>query len=370
MARYAMIMAGGSGTRLWPMSRKQQPKQLIPFLDDGKSLIEAAWDRLDGLVPDDNRLICAGLDHRDGIAAKLGSDMKPSQFLAEPVGRDTLNAVGFGAAVLAQRDPQAVMGVFTADHLIRPVDVFQETVNRGFELAESDDRALVTFGITPTRAETGFGYLQLGEAVDHPTAGARVVDAYREKPDADTAQQFLDAGPDKFLWSSGMFAFKASTMLRAIEKFAPENYAKLMQIARAWQTPEADAVLQDVYPTLKKISIDFAVMEPASTDDDFNVAAVPMSLSWLDIGSWPAFAEICKHDDAGNALAAVRHLLQETKGTLVASSDPNHLIATIGCENLLIIHTPEATLVCNAEHAQAIKQLHADLCELYGDELA
>lgn len=369
MARYAMIMAGGSGTRLWPMSRKEQPKQLIPFLEGGKSLIESAWDRLDGLVPDAHRLICAGLDHRAGIESKL-ADMKRDQFLAEPVGRDTLNAVGFGAAVLAKRDPDAVMGVFTADHLIRPVNVFQETVKRGFKLAESDDKALVTFGIEPTRAETGFGYLELGDAVDHPSANARVVDAYREKPDAETAKQFLDAGPDKFLWSSGMFAFKATTMLNAIKKFAPENHEKLVEIAAAWGTDQGDKLLNDIYPTLEKISIDFAVMEPASEDPEFNVAAVPMSLSWLDIGSWPAFAEICKQDDSGNALAAVRHMLKETRGTLVASSDPEHMIATIGCENLLIIHTPEATLVCNAEKAQAIKQLHAELCEMYGDELA
>ncbi len=368
MARYAMIMAGGSGTRLWPMSRKEQPKQLIPFLEGGKSLIEEAWERLDGLVADEHRLICAGLDHRSGIEKKL-PDMKLKQFLAEPVGRDTLNAVGFGAAVLARQDRDAVMGVFTADHLIRPVDVFQETVTRGFELAEADENALVTFGIEPTRAETGFGYLQLGDAIDHPTAEARVVEQYKEKPDAETAQQYLDAGPSRFLWSSGMFAFRAKTMLRAIEKFAPENYRKLMQIAEAFDTEDGEKVLTEVYPTLEKISIDFAVMEPASTDDSFNVAAVPMSLSWLDIGSWPAFAEICKQDDAGNALAAVRHLLHETRGTLVASSDPEHLIATIGCENLLIIHTPEATLVCNAEKAQAIKQLHADLCDMFGGEL-
>lgn len=361
--RYALIMAGGSGTRLWPMSRADLPKQLIPFIN-GKSLLQLAYERLDGLVPPQNRFICASQRHADLICRSL--NLPREQFLGEPTGRDTLNAVGFSAAVIAQRDPTAVMAVFTADHIIEPTADFQRIVDHGYRLAEQTPNTLVTFGIAPTVAATGYGYLQLGKAIDE---SARVVKQFKEKPDAATAAQYLAAGASRYLWNSGMFVWRAATLLDCIRRYEPSNHAGIAKIGAAWNTPQRDAVLAKEFPTLKKISVDFAVMEPASRDPQVHVAAVPMPLKWLDVGSWPTFAETCRHDGQGNALGTDRALLVETRGSVVASSDSQHLIATIGCDDLIIIHTPDATLVCRKDKAEAIKELHKQVGEKFGKDM-
>ncbi|MGO8751020.1 MAG: mannose-1-phosphate guanylyltransferase [Thermoguttaceae bacterium] len=358
---YAMIMAGGSGTRLWPMSRAELPKQLIPFIE-GKSLLRLALDRFEGMIPSERRYVCAGLSHRQAILSSIPS-LSPAQFLGEPMGRDTLNAVGLSAAVLGAKDPAAILGVFTADHLIEPVEEFQRIIAMGFSLAERCSNALVTFGIEPTGPTTGYGYLELGDPIDDT---ARVVRRFREKPPRATAEEYVKSGPEHYLWNSGMFVWRAATLLDCIGRYEPAVRAGLADVADAWETPHRDEVLQRVYPGLKKISIDFAVMEPASRDPAVRVAAIPMRLRWLDVGSWPAFAETCPHDADGNALAAQRRLLHETRDCLVASSDPEHLIATIGCRDLVVIHTPNATLVCRADMAEKIKDVQKQVETEFG----
>ena len=222
-----------------------------------------------------------------------------------------------------------MIGVFTADHIIEPVEQFHAIVDAGYAMVEKHPETLLTFGIAPTGPATGYGYLELGEALD---GSARRLRQFREKPDLATAQRYFEAGPEQFLWNSGMFVWRAATLLDCIRRYAPENHAGLMRIADAWDSPHRQAVLDEVYPTLKKISVDYAVMEPASRDPAVTVVAIPMPLRWLDVGSWPSFAQTCPHDEQGNALAAGRTLLLDTRGTLAASSDPKHLIAAIGCE--------------------------------------
>jgi mannose-1-phosphate guanylyltransferase len=350
--RYGVIMAGGSGTRLWPMSRAKLPKQLIPFID-GRSLLEVAYDRFGELIPVDRRLVCAGQRHRNVILSAMPS-LEDARFLGEPMGRDTLGAVGFSAAVLVHRDPDAVIGVFTADHLIQPEEEFQRIVAQGFDLVERQPNTLVTFGITPTGPATGFGYLELGDPL---TETSRIVKVFREKPPLEQAEQYFRDGPQHYLWNSGMFVWRAETLLHCIKHYEPGVYEKLIKIGEAWDTASRDEVLQREFPELKKISVDYAVMEPASRDKAIQVAAVPMNLDWLDVGSWPSFAETRSRDEHSNALAAKNYQLLDTSNCLVASSDPDHLITTIGCEDLIVIHTENATLVCRADQAEKIKDL-------------
>ncbi len=361
-------MAGGSGTRLWPMSTRALPKQLIPFIDDGsggsKSLLQVAMDRLEGLVPDERIYVCAGESTREVMLARLPR-LDASRFIAEPMGRDTLNAVGLSAAVLTQVDADATIAVFTADHIIEPIDEFLRIVEQGYELAERGERTLVTFGIEPTHAATGYGYLQLGGPIED-TPGS-VVDRFREKPEQPVAQTYFDAGPTRYLWNSGMFVWKASSVLAAIHQFAPSNYRKLMELGALWGSPAYDTKLAAVYPTLEKISVDFAIMEPASEHEDFTVTAVPMPLKWLDVGSWPSFMETRPGDEQGNAVAGCKAVMLGTRNTLAASDDPDHLITTIGCEDMVIIHTARATLVCRKQDAEQIKQLHQQVGQSVGD---
>jgi mannose-1-phosphate guanylyltransferase len=361
--RYALILAGGSGTRLWPMSRAEMPKQLIPFVE-GRSLLQIAFDRFEGLIPAEQRYVCAGRQHRAAILSGVPT-LRPSQFLGEPLGRDTLSAIGFGAAVLAKEDPEAVIGVFTADQLIEPADEFRQIVAQGYALVERYPNTLVTFGIAPTGPATGYGYLELGESID---AVARVVGQFREKPPLAAAEQYVEQGPDRYLWNSGMFVWRAATLLDCIRRYEPAVRKGLAEVAEAWGTPREEEVLDRVYPTLKKTSIDYAVMERASRDPSVRVAAIPMQLQWLDVGSWPSFAETCPRDDDGNALAGGRHVPYESSGCLVASSDPEHLVATIGCRDLVIIHTKDATLVCPADRAEKIKDLLKEVEARFGGQ--
>jgi len=354
-------MAGGSGTRLWPISRQELPKHLIPFID-GRSLLEIAYDRFGDLIPVDRRYVCAGQRHRDVILSAMPS-LDGSRFLGEPIGRDTLNAVGFSAAVLAARDPDAVIGVFTADHLIQPENEFQRIVADGFSLVENEPETLVTFGITPTAAATGFGYLELGGVID---GNARGVDQFREKPPLEVAEEYFGLGPERYLWNSGMFVWRAQTLLDCIRRYEPDVWEGLMAIAEAWGTPAQDEVLANVFPTLKKTSVDFAVMEPASQDSSVRVAAIPMELEWLDVGSWPSFAKTRPRDENNNALAAENCLVYETANCLIASDQPEHLIATVGCEDLIVIHTDQATLVCRADMAEKIKDVQKTVHERFG----
>jgi mannose-1-phosphate guanylyltransferase len=345
------------------MSRRAQPKQLIP-LSDGHSLLQLALARLEGLVPAPGLYICSSREHRQQILEALDG-FPEDQYIGEPIGRDTLAAIGVSAAVIRRKHPDAVMAVFTADHLIEPVHAFQQTVARGYELVERHPETLVTFGIEPDSASTGFGYLELAQ----PWEGdAYSLKRFQEKPDRETAQRFFEAGPAQFLWNSGMFVWRVSTILECIRRYAQDTFARISRIAEAWGTPEREAVLNRMYAELQKISIDYAVMEPASHDPLVRLAALPMRLRWLDVGSWPAFFKALNADERGNAVSGARAVLLETRRTSIASSDPRHLIAAVGCENLIIVHTDNATLVCRADMAETVKRLHASIREKFGDE--
>ena len=368
--RFALVLAGGSGTRMWPMSRKGQPKQLLPLVG-GKSLLELGLARLDGLVAPGCRFVCGAETMRPAITRMAGG-IPDEQYLGEPVGRDTLAALALGAEVIALSDPDAVIGVFAADHVIEPVEEFRATVAAGYGLVEADPRLLLTFGITPTRPATGYGYLELGRALGASLAGQRRAgrDEVPREAGCDSAARFVEAGAERFLWNSGMFIWRAATFRECVRRFQPDLAAGIATIAEAWNTPRRAQVLEEVYPTLRKISVDYGVMEPSSVDPSVRVAALPLRLEWRDVGSWQSFAETCPTDDAGNALGPGRHLLVDSKGTLAASSDPGHLIAALGCEDLLIVHTPDATLVCRKDRAEDVRKLQERVARELGEPYA
>lgn len=352
--RYAMIMAGGSGTRLWPMSRKSRPKQLLPLIG-GKSLLEIAAMRLEKLVPLKHRLICTGEMYRGEIRRVL-SDFSDEQILGEPMGRDTVNAVGLTAAVLMKQDPEALFAVLTADHLIEPQHEFARAFELGFKTVEDDPSRFVTFSIKPTFAATGYGYVERGEPLAG-FAGAFKAGRFAEKPDIATAESFVKSG--RFNWNSGMFIFHARTFMDALDRYMPENYAGLMRIAEAWHDgTKRQAALNEIYPTLKKISVDFGVMEPASRDPNLTIITIPMNVSWMDVGSWTSYGETLDRDSAGNRTNA-RAIHLDSQNVLAISNDAAHTIATIGCENLIIIRTGEVTLVCHRDAAEKVKELYA-----------
>jgi mannose-1-phosphate guanylyltransferase len=346
-----MIMAGGSGTRLWPMSRRDRPKQLLPFIG-GKTLLELAVTRLEGVLPLPQRLICTAESSRTAIRELL-PDFTDEQIVGEPAGRDTVNAVGVTAAILAKRDPKAIFLVMTADHLIEPQEEFRKAVELGFSIVEDDPSRFVTFAITPTYPSTSYGYVERGESLaDFP--GAFRAKRFVEKPQRPRAEEYLAAGT--FSWNSGMFVFGAAAFLKALEQFMPENHKGLHMIAKAWGTPERDRVLDEVYPNLPRKSVDFAVMEPAAHGKDFPICIVPMRVSWLDVGSWPSFGETLRPDvDANRTNARAAHV--DSHGVLAISEDPQHTIATLGCRDLIIVHTPDATLVCPRGEAERLKEL-------------
>src|SRR4051812_26508116 len=302
--QYGVIMAGGAGTRLWPLSRKAQPKQLLSVIR-GKSLLQLSYERLRGILPPDRIYVCTGEVHRESVQRNL-PELPKENLLGEPEGRDTASAVGFPAAVLHKRDPDAVFAIVTADHVIEPIDTFQNSLKTAFDVVAQQGSTLVTFGIIPTHGHTGLGYIHRGEALGG-FKGAYKVQAFKEKPDKPTADRYVESG--RYYWNSGMFVWRADTVLNELSTHLPAVHAGLIEIGRAWGTPQQQDVLNRVYPTLEKISIDYAVMEPASQHKGrAQVVVVEMPVQWLDVGSWPALAEtldIDEHDNAVDARALV-----------------------------------------------------------------
>lgn len=352
--RYAVIMAGGAGTRLWPLSRLKRPKQLIPLLGK-KSLLELAVERLDGLFKKENILVITSAQYCDQVAEVL-SGIPRENIIGEPEGRDTASAVALSVELISAKDPQAQVAVFSADHIIRPVDCFAEAVNTALDLAQKRPDALVTFGVRPTWPHTGLGYIHCGDQIQD--AVHKVTD-FKEKPDHQTARRYVESG--KHFWNSGMFVWKLSAISNALDEFLPATRQKLAPVGEAAKNnQDIYPHLQKIYPTLEKISIDFAVMEKAR-----EVLMVELKCEWLDVGSWPALEDVSDLDESGNVVLADNAILLESLRSVVVSED-DHLLAVLGMDDCIVVHSKDATLVCNKSESQRIKDLVSLIARQYG----
>lgn len=348
-----VILAGGSGTRLWPRSRQAYPKQFLDFTGQG-TMLQETYRRLTPLAPPQRILVVTNAQYVD-IARRQLPDLPASHVIGEPLPRGTAAAVGLGAALAGHIQPDAIMASVHADHLILKPQAFRDALAAAAEVAERG--SLVTLGIKPTFAHTGLGYVEQGEplpaAADHPVF--RVV-RFVEKPDQPTADRFLADG--RHSWNSGLFAWRVDRIMAEFARHMPELFAGLSEIAAALGTNDADATVQRVFPTLPHQTIDYGIMERA---DD--IAVLPVDIGWTDIGSWATLLEVLESDERGNVIRG-RGLTAtpDTRDTLIYTAT-DRLVATVGVENLVIIDTEDAVLVCPRERAEGVREIVDQLKE-------
>lgn len=340
---YAVIIAGGTGTRLWPLSRKSQPKQALKLIGD-RTMFQHAVDRLAPLFLPERIFV--------GTNAELAALLQPQtpeipaeNFIVEPSGRDSGPAAGLAAVYLHHRDPDAVMVMLTADHFIVDVEQFRSVLSAAADVAS--DGAIATLGIKPTGLDTRFGYIELGEA-QQIVDGFRVYESagFREKPDLKTAQAMVDGG--RHVWNSGMFIWRADRLLAEFARQLPESYAALMRIEGSLGAPDAQRVLEAEWPNLRRVSIDYGIMEHAD-----RVSVIPADIGWSDIGSWGALLDVLPRDEHANVADGLL-LARDAKGCYVRSE---RTVAVIGLEDVVIVDTPDVLLVCPRTRAEEVREL-------------
>lgn len=351
---YAVIMAGGGGTRLWPLSRQKRPKQMLSLFDE-RTLFQTSVGRLAGLFPAERIFVVTVEEQARELHAQT-PEIPFENFLLEPAPRGTASVVGMAALALRQRDPQAVMAVLTADHYIKDESKFRRFLVAAQQVAR--DGYLVTLGIEPTYPATGFGYIQQG-ALLGSYAGLNVYRVLRftEKPDEEHARRML-AGED-YSWNSGMFVWRVESIMAEFERQMPALASTLEKIAAAWDSPERQAVLARLWPQIKPETIDYGVMEQAE-----RVVVIPAAnLGWNDVGSWDSLFDVLPADEHGNIVMGGDHVALDTRQSLVYVEQEHRLIVTIGVEDLVLVDTGDVLLVCRKDQAQRVRQVVASLRE-------
>ena len=349
---HAIVMAGGSGTRFWPASRAALPKQLLPLAGE-RTLLEDTVTRLEGLVPPERVLVVTSARLLDAARRQL-PQVPDAGLVGEPCKRDTAPCIGLAALLVARHDPDATMAVMPSDHVIAPAAKFQDAIRQAAALVDEAPGRLVTFGIRPTYPAESFGYIQQGAAlaVAPGAAPAHAVARFREKPPAQVAAEYLAAG--NYLWNAGIFVWKAATILAALRERQPECLAHLERIAAAWDGPDREAVFAREFAAIRGISIDYAVLEQAT-----DVVVIEAPFTWDDLGGWSAVARQRGVDAEGNTIVG-RHLGIESVRTIVHAAG-DHLVVTMGLEDMLVVHTPDATLVADRAREEAVRKVVAEL---------
>ena len=349
LAAHAVILAGGRGTRFWPRSRLHTPKQLLNIVGR-ETMLEQTVERLLPLFSYAKLWVVTNAEQARGVL-RIAPRLRAAQVLAEPVGRNTAAAIGLAAIHLGHEHGDAVMAVLPADHFIADAVRYREVVRAAIDLAARGPN-LVTLGIPPTRAETGYGYI---ERMDAPEAqgGAFRVKRFTEKPDEATAKQFLASG--NFFWNAGMFFWRVSTYLDCLRKFLPATHAALDRLSRDIGTRRYSGALRRIYPKLENISVDYAIMEPATrVKSGASVHVLPAEVGWSDIGSWAAVYELGAQQEGANVSAGPLYALDAT-GNYVYS--PEKLVAAIGVNDLVIVETADALLICPRDRAQDVGKI-------------
>ena len=345
--RYVVIMAGGRGERFWPQSRLRKPKHLLPIVGDAPMLAQTV-DRLAGLVPAEQVFVITNAEQREAVLEACPG-LLPDRVIGEPQGRDTAAAVGLAALLVEKADPGSAFALLPADHVIADGNGFRRVLAGAFDAAESNN-CLVTIGITPDFPSTGYGYLKQGEILGEDTP-QRVhrVERFIEKPDLPTAQAYVKEGG--YFWNAGMFVWRPSVILSAIREHAPELGSGLDSLMECWNNSGSLVkAMEKVYPKLKKISIDFAVMEKAS-----DVVMLESAFDWDDVGEWPAIARHYPSDDMGNVFRGAGEAI-DSEGNLTYAEE-GHTIALLGVKDLIVVQSGDATLVCHKDCAQQVKEL-------------
>ncbi len=345
---YAVIMAGGGGTRLWPLSRQSRPKQMLQLIDD-HTLFQVAVKRLETLFPPEHILVVTNAQHAIELR-KQAPELLEQNFLLEPQPRGTAPAIGLAMAYLKKQDPGAVMAVLTADHYIGNEAEFRSHLLAAKDLA--DKGHLVTLGIEPTYPATQYGYIQmddsLGKIGGYP---AYKVQRFKEKPDSAEAQRMLDAG--HFAWNSGMFVWKAERIWTEFAQHMPKLLTALDKISAAWGSPEFDKVLNFEWPRIDAQTIDYGIMEHAK-----DVAVIPAKgMEWNDVGSWSSLFEVLGTDENGNLVRHGNHLDFESRNSLVQGNGQDRMIVTVGVENLVVVDTGDVLLVCSKARLQDLRKV-------------
>ena len=351
---HGVIMAGGSGTRFWPRSRRKHPKQLLHFTGE-RSMLQETFQRLVGRIPSGNVHIITNCEQTDGVCRHL-PELPSENILVEPASRNTAACIGLAAVRIEKADPDGVMVIVPSDSWVDPAENFLKVIDVACKTAAQGPE-MVVIGIPPTYPATGYGYIQRGSLVSE-SDGVRVFDvrAFKEKPDAKTAADFINSG--NYYWNSGSFIWKVSTILDALREFMPNLYAALERIRESLGTPGEVQVVAREYEQAKSISIDYGVMEFAR-----NVKVIEATYKWDDVGTWRSVENFAKPDANGNVVEARAEMIDTQNCTI--AGDPDHLIATIGVNDLIIIQTPDATLVCHKDRSQDVKKI-VDLLAEHG----
>ena len=345
---YAVILAGGGGTRLWPVSRRNHPKQVIPLVEK-RSLFQTTIERLEGLFPPERILVVTVVDQAEKLRAHAPG-IPFENFLLEPEPRGTASAIGLAAVVLHKRNPSAVMASLHSDHYIRNQDLFHLLVRVAVDVAERD--YLVTLGITPTYPATVYGYIQRGERLREPF-GYPVYEVlrFKEKPDPAQARKMVSTGDHS--WNSGIFFWKVENILAEFARQMPELHTVLMRIGEAWGGAAQDASLAEFWPALRNETIDYGIMENAG-----KVAVLPAAgLEWSDLGNWNSLFDVLLPDKNGNIVFSGHHIPLETSSSLVYGNNDDRLIVTIGVDNMIIVDAGDVLLVCRKDQAMKVRQV-------------